>query len=274
MKNILIGSRALFVHNKNFKLKNDADWDIITDDADLKFKLNLDKIETSTYDFLNNYEFERYISDDKIIINGVELYPLSIKGLSVIKRSHLYRDYFFDKHITMYHKYLKNYAELDEEDFNILKRREYLTHEYFDKFKHPSLNKSVKDFFDDYVVKKYDHDYLHTLYSYYDKPLYMNMQRDFSRAWCEKDLWDSFSYENKCKCVAEETYVIATERFLVPSNWTDNCKLSYFKALRKVCTTLTSGWFRDFAIDEYPSILDLYDRQKFSYVKSVIGEYE
>ena len=41
---------------------------------------------------------------------------------------------------------------------------------------------------------------------------------------------------------------------------------------KKVCTTLTSGWFRDFAIDNYPEILKLYDHSKFEYVKNQLGE--
>ncbi len=277
-KILLIGSRALLFHKPDFKLKENADYDFISDYSsdELKVILNLNKIETTTYAFLNNYEFINYISENKfIIINGVKVYPVSLKGLAIIKRSHLYRDYFFDKHITMYHKYLcpkLNDFEYNVDDLKKINDRFELTKKEFDKFGNPNLNQSVKDFFDDSVVKKYDHDYLHVLFAYNDKPLYMSMQTDYNKAWCIKEMWDNFSYSDKCKCVAEETYVIATERFQVNSNWKEPSKLSYMKALKKVCTTLTSGWFRDFAIDNYPEILKLYDHSKFEYVKNQLGE--
>lgn len=271
MKILLVGSRALSYYSNDFKCKDDSDWDIICDDSDMKNKLDLNKVEVHSSNVLNNYELERYTSTSEyVIINGYKLHPVNLKGLSIIKRSHLYRDYFFDKHITMYHKHLKNHFILDNDDFRIYNEREKLTHELFDKFKHPSLNKSVEDFFDDYVTKKYNHDYLHELFKYKDEPMYKKMQRDYSKAWCEKDLWHSFTYEEKCMCVAEETYVIATERFLVPKNWNYSTKFSYLQSLKKVCTTLTSGWFRDFAIDEFPTIFSLYDENKFKGVKLIL----
>ena len=75
------------------------------------------------------------------------------------------------------------------------------------------------------------------------------------------------SYDDKLKCIAEETYVIAIERFLVPKDWKYPAKLAYMKALKKVCTTLCSGWFREFAICNYPQIVDLFDKQKILSVK-------
>jgi hypothetical protein len=132
----------------------------------------------------------------------------------------------------------------------------------------PSLKQSNDDFFDDFVDKVYDHDWLHELYSYNTRPMYEKLKKPdhLDQAWCEKDLWKALTLEEQCKCVAEECYVIATERFIVPSGLVFPSKLAYIKALTKVCTTLTSGWFRDFAIDNYPQVFGLYDRQKIETV--------
>ena len=46
--------------------------------------------------------------------------------------------------------------------------------------------------------------------------------------------------------------------------------LCYMKALKKVCTTLTSGWFRDFAIDHYPSVVRNFNKEKFNIVKAIL----
>ena len=130
---------------------------------------------------------------------------------------------------------------------------------------------SKTDFFDDAVKKIYDHDYLHTLVAFDSVPIYVKMLRDPSLAWCEKSVWDTFTDSEKTRCVAEETYVIAIERFMVPSNWKTPAKLAYMKALNKVCTTLCSGWFRDWAIDHYPDVLELFSHQKFSGVKQELS---
>lgn len=263
MKNLLIGSRAIKFNNSEFKLKDTADYDVISVDP-------IEGTEHHKADFLNNYDFERYALSDYIMYNGEKLYPLNGTGLSIIKRSHLWRDLSFNKHITMYHKYLADhFKNLSISDLKIYNDRLELTKKEFPQG-YPKLNKSVKDFFDDAVVKKYDHDLIHKLVAFDEEPLYTYMQRDPGLAWCNKDMWDMFTIEQKNKCVAEETMVIAIERFLVPSEWKHYTKLAYFKAIEKVCTTLTSGWFRDHAIDNYPEIINLYDENRILNIKPLL----
>lgn len=134
---------------------------------------------------------------------------------------------------------------------------------------------SNDDFFDDNVDKVYDHDYLHELFAFGERPMFEKLKQEdnFDKAWCEKDLWDNLTLEEKCQCAAEETYVISAERFLIPSDWKFAPRRAYFRALHKVCTTLTSGWFRDFAIDNYPRIVNLYETRRFHRVKTIL-EFE
>lgn len=263
-KNYLIGSRALALQVGEFNIKENTDYDVISAKPIPGFEFH-DQF------LLNNSEFDSYTLPDPIIIKGVPVYPINLKGLAIIKRSHLWRDLKFDRHIAMYHHHLaKHLTDMTDEDNRILNDRIKLSYKQFEDYRPISLKKTVEEFFDDAVDKKYDHDYLHELMSYHDRPLYTHLQYDSSMAWCEKELWDKLSYDDKCKCVAEETYVIAIERFMVPSNWTHYTKLSYIKALQKVCTTLTSGWFRDFAIDNYPQIINLFDIDKFNNAKLVL----
>lgn len=262
MTNYLIGSRAI-AHHTNIKLSTKSDIDVISDEPIPGFEFH-DK------SFLNNSIFcTHYSTNDVITINGIDVIPINMKGLGIIKRSHLWRDLKFDRHIAMYHHHLSEHMILNEFDQSILEQRIQLSYKEFDN-KYPKLNKTVSEFFDDFVVKKYDHDYLHELVAFNDKPMYTKMQTDPSRAWCEKLLWDTFTYEEKCQCVAEETYVIAIERFLVPTDWKHYTKLAYVKSLHKVCTTLTSGWFRDFAIDNYPYIFNLFDNEKLKNIKNML----
>jgi hypothetical protein len=254
--NVLIGSRALH-HWKplDFHIKETTDWDVISKDA-------IPGTEHHPWNFLNNSKMVEFATDDTIEFNGHILNVMSMEGLAIIKRSHLHRNLSFDKHITHYHRHLIPFIS----DHPTLQERIQLTQEEFKNW-HPKLNQSVEKFFDDAVVKIYNHDYLHTLFAYEDEPLYRKMQRDFSLAWCERDMWEKFTHDQKVKCIAEETMVIATERFIVPSNWEYNYLRAFHASLTKVCTTLTSGWFRDYAIDHYPDVLALFDRKKFDEVR-------
>lgn len=260
---VLIGSRALAYWNPELKIKDTTDWDIISDEP-------IEGSEWHNPRFLNNAKLAFYYgSHHKVNFNGHELNVMNLRGLSIIKRSHLWRNLSFQKHITHYHKYIPEKYKcinLSVADKGFLQQRIEMTMKEFPQG-HPSLKKSVDDFFDDYVTKKYNHDYLHELVAYHDKPLYTQLQRDSTMAWCEKDLWDNLSVDDKIKCVAEETQVIAIERFLVPKDWNYPVRHAYIKALDKVCTTLCSGWFRDWAIDYYPQVFDLCDTMKFENIR-------
>lgn len=271
MQPVLIGSRALAYWNPEMKLKPDTDWDVIS-------YAHHEGCEVHDPDFLNNKQMLDYSSNRIVKLpdgtNATVMFPL---GLAIIKRSHLWRNLSFDKHITMYHKFgladlIKEFGKTDivQKD---LQARIDMTKKAFPQ-RNPNLMQTKEDFFDDAVTKKYDHDYLHELFAYYDKPLYTRMLRDKNLAWCNKDQWETFTHEDQLKCVAEETYVIAAERFLIPNNWNFPSKLAYMKALTKVCTTLTSGWFRDKAIDFYPEIVNLYDKKKFHVVQSKLSVIE
>ena len=81
------------------------------------------------------------------------------------------------------------------------------------------------------------------------------MQRDITLAKCEKDMWNRFTFENKCKCVLEEAYVIALERKVLPgifgkASWVSSNEALEW-ALMRICTNLCSGWFRQFATDYF-----------------------
>ncbi len=264
MKNLLIGSRALEYWSPDFKARDNSDWDII---SEFKIVDDTRRIEWHDCNIVGNYDIDRYASDEYIEIAGQRVYIINPIGLAIIKRSHLWRNLSFQKHITHYHKHLAKYRSMfTQADELVLDKRTKLTMATYPQG-HPSLKKSVEDFFDDYVEKKYNHDYLHELVAYHDKPLYTQLQRDASSAWCDKDLWNKLSNDDKIKCVAEETQVIAIERFLVPHNWDYPIRHAYIKALDKVCTTLCSGWFRDFAIDNYPKVFELCDTMKFENIR-------
>lgn len=262
-KAILIGSRALNYWYPAITLLPTTDWDIVS-----LSEVVGEGIEWHALDILNNKDLYKYVSSSNTIEHeGMILYILSLKGLSLVKRSHLHRDLKFDRHIAHYWKYLeKESCNWEESDLEFLSTRTTMTKKAYPQCQ-SNLTKEVGSFFNDAVKRKYNHDYLHSLFAYEEKPMYTKLQLNPKLAKCEEDLWNKLSYEQKVQCVAEETQVIATERFLVPKDWDYPAKAAYMKALQKVCTTLTSGWFRDFALDNYPSVVQMFSRNKFNEVQ-------
>ncbi len=262
--NLLVGSRALAFWDESFKVKEDTDWDVISHEP-------LAGCEWHRLDILNNFRMLNYASRYTIKgPNDVELQIMTPQGLAIMKRSHLWRNLSFGKHITHYHKHLAHFVDyFSAYDFEVLEERTQLTHEQYPQ-KHPKLNVPVDEFFDDYVTKKFNHDWLHEVVAYHQQPLYKSLQNDVESAWCKLDLWKKLSYKDKVLCVTEEVTVIAVERFLVPTDWQTPAKLAFMKSLEKVCTTLCSGWFRDFAIDNYPQIVQEFSQERFLGIKQTI----
>ena len=65
--------------------------------------------------------------------------------------------------------------------------------------------------------------------------------------------------------------VIALERYLIPMI-SKNQETSYNSALIRICTTLSKGWFRQFAVDNYPQLSNL-DKDLLSISRDVIDKY-
>lgn len=265
MKNLLIGSRALAFWSPELKLKDSTDYDVISDEP-------IEGTEWHDPKCLDNYIMERYASDIFTYINGHKVYVVNMKGLAIIKRSHLWRNLNFQKHITQFHKYglYEQYCNFSSSEITDYLIREVLTEEKF-PLPNPPLNKTKDEFFDDGIYRRYDHDYLHKLVACYKKPLYRKLQTSEDEVKCHGDKWEFLTHVMKLECVAEEVYVTALERFICVDNPIAH-KLAYIKSLDKVCTTMCSGWFRDFAIDNYPSIIALFNNKKINSVLKELGE--
>lgn len=268
---MLIGSRALKMYLPDFRVRPDADWDIIgykESEKTYRRQHNIpdeDHVEIHPFTELNNGKVWNFLGD--------ALGVATLETLYVLYRSHAWRDRKAEATLIKLHKYIiPNMGVISKTGQKLLTERIDLTKKAYGRG-NPNLNQSNMDFFDDVVDKVYDHDFLHELYAYNNQPMYelLKYPEKESLAWCEKDLWDKLTYDQQIKCVCEETYVIATERFMVPNNWKYSLPVAFNKALLKVCTTLTSGWFRDFAIDNYITILDNFDRDKMLVVKEYLS---
>lgn len=244
----LIGSKAF---NYWFGENRENDFDIVTDeqiDSNPSLKVDVAPNDLPLFTVCERYNSGKTL--DTPIGPAIIVSPV---GLMLIKRSHLHRPIEFSKHIRDYH-FLKQRLEPDSE-YGIL--LETLTAKTKEKYgdKTPKLNKSKQEFFDDYVTKIYDHDDIHRWTCYYDEPIYERLKSNKTTVWCEKSKWNELSHDDKIKCVREEAFVIAIERYLLVKEKYPE-RFAFANAVGRICTTLCSGWFRDFAIENWPEIME------------------
>jgi len=124
-------------------------------------------------------------------------------------------------------------------------------------YKHPKLGVGKGEFFDGAmtgVEQKYDHDSLHEAVAIGDRPAYEYFKPCFSEVMCSKELFDASSDYVKLCAVAEESYVLALERSLIPYPNGKTPEEAFKMALMKVCTSITSGWFREWAWEHYDEV--------------------
>lgn len=139
--------------------------------------------------------------------------------------------------------------------YQIYKKREKETYTYA----HPKLKQAKDSFFvKDESFYVWDHDDIHRAVATFHKPAYLYFKPDDSEVMVDKGMWDSCHEEIKLAAGLEESYVLAIERSLVPHPGVLTPKQAFTKALEKVCTSITSGWFREYCWENYDKIMDLY----------------
>jgi hypothetical protein len=122
--------------------------------------------------------------------------------------------------------------------------------------KAPVLNQNKSTFFNENVPYLYDHDTIHEAVKHLYKPAYRYYMQDNAEVMSDKTKFESCSDIVKLYGVLEEAYVLALERAVIPHQ-TEH-KKAFDIALEKVCTTITSGFFREYAWENYDNVQKLY----------------
>ncbi len=177
--------------------------------------------------------------------------------LSLIKRSHLYWAVHWQKNIEDYHV-LKLHAEhFDKQEITpeLQEFYEMRLAENTKKFgkNRVNLNMSNDDFFkkSQKIGRRFVHDDIHEAVKYGEQPLYKVCKVDQDKANLSEPIFRLLDRESQLNLVREETMVIALERQVIPKDYMVDYADAYLYALSRICTNLTAGWFRDFAIENY-----------------------
>jgi hypothetical protein len=178
--------------------------------------------------------------------------------LLMIKLSHRYK-----KNSVHFHKTMNDIRMLREMGANvnkkklkaILRKREEETYTY----SHPSLMQNKREFFQEVdTFYKYEHDDIHVAVAVDGQPAYTKFSKDGQEVAVDKAKWKELDLRTQLLAGLEESYVLAIERSLVPHPNVLTPDQAFLKALEKVCTSITSGWFRQFCWENYDNIVSLH----------------
>ncbi len=137
-------------------------------------------------------------------------------------------------------------------------------------YRHPSLKVMKGDFFKgDGVRYVYDHDDIHVAVAHWGRndarpaaratPAYTLYMREGAEVDCDRERFEALPTQIRLWGVLEEAQVLALERSQIPFRGQVTPRWSFDKALMKVCTSITSGWFREFAWEHYDRVQEMYE---------------
>lgn len=288
---ILVGSRAIRLHCSEFR--NPVDWDFVAsrDEALQLFRQHRssiagfvpNKIGTKYQCRLTDgtrveLELQEEVPSAQVLASlPMDEVPVELLGsmvvrlpslstLLLLKKSHLIIPAHWWKNIADYH-WLKGRVEqsstIEELRFYDLRRKEAEARSK----RRINLNMSNEAFFDKSqksVSRVYDHDSIHHSICFYDEPLHNRMRPDPKKAATSLKLFRKMPHLDQIRAVQEEAMVIALERIIIPALQTsviltaDTIETAYRWAIMRISTTLTKGWFRDFAIEHHPEVVSLH----------------
>ena len=194
-----------------------------------------------------------------------EVVYANVDTLYMLKMSHRYK-----KNSPHFLKTMKDIQIFREEgacipDYDLYEARMEATYGY----SHPNLRRTKDEFFitSGDLKYEYDHDSLHQAVAHLPRPMYTYYAVDGEQVLSDRSKFEGLSsdYERNLG-VIEEAYVLALERSVIPFG--TNQDVAFYMALEKVCTSITSGWFREWAWEHYNDVVRIYqmDNAVVSYV--------
>jgi len=233
INSLITGSVAAYHWFPDFRIPNDVDF---------ISKTSIHSSKPSQFNVESHWE-EPF---SKIIQYNVDPVFVDPEFLLTLKMSHFQWDIKWDKTKSDI-MFLKNKGiKYNEELYLELVEHWKTVH----KKKSVNLKQSVDTFFDDYVDRIYDHETVHSVVAFNDKPMHEVIRPDKDSVWCDKKLFDVLPETHKIHCFLEELIVTAIERGRLKAGCKKSEKLiAVNKAYKSLVTSMTSGWFTDFMID-------------------------
>lgn len=248
---ILVGSKAAKIHIPTFCEGNDVDY------------WSLEKLWNCDSSIIPK-EIVPLFEHDSLVNRCATL-----NDLLTIKLSHLPYDILWKKHLNDYLMFKKHGAQINQALYVALQQHWENVH---GNKSFLSLYRTKDNFFDDYVEKEQEHDYLHELVAHPNKPMYIQCLQDGQEVMIDWDKFLAMPFEQQVKMFREEINVIAAERWLIPTK--DSGKITfreaYSKSLHKTVTALTKGRASRFLCENIEEFIRP-NRKEVEYMFSVLN---
>ena len=248
---ILVGSKAAKIHIPTFREGNDVDY------------WSLEKLWNCDSSIIPK-EIVPLFEHDSLVNRCATL-----NDLLTIKLSHLPYDIQWKKHLNDYLMFKKHGAQINQALYVALQQHWENVH---GNKSFLSLYRTKDNFFDDYVEKEQEHDYLHELVAYPDKPVYSRCLQEGQEVMIDWDKFLAMPFEQQVKMFREEINVIATERWLLPTKKSGKITFreAYSKSLHKTVTALTKGKASRFLCENIEEFIRP-NRKEVEYMFSVLN---
>ena len=250
---VLVGSNAARLWIPEFRIGKDIDW------------WSTEVVHGENFDTCVIPKNILKLMEEGSLIGGVA----TVNDLITIKLSHLPYDIQWKKHLNDYLVFKKHGAKINQELYVALQQHWERVH---GNKPHLSLYRTKDSFFDDYVPKEHEHDYLHELVAYPNKPVYRQCLQDGQEVMIDWDKFISMSFEQQVRMFREEINVIATERWLLPTKDSGKItfRVAYSKSLHKTVTALTKGKASRFLCENIEEFIRP-NRKEVEYMFSVLN---
>lgn len=300
---LLIGSRATKYHFSDFRNPKDYDFiaskyeaerflsdfkytDVSSHPKKLRAKVELNNKRASLFEFdLTDYypssriiyHTDRYYSynDEKL---GTSYYIASVETLYLLKRSHICFNIHWQKSIAdmLYLKQYININNLNQEWYDTFNLR---FQEIKDRVKYKERNFDISnsDFFkvsEKMVNRLLPHDNIHYATCFFDRPLFMTVKDDLSKAAMSEAKVNALSHDQKIKLIQEECMALTIERYILPcvkNNKPYNASEAYAAIAGKMVYNYLPMFLKLFAADNFLEILDLKIDYVDKFFKNVKG---
>lgn len=226
---MLIGSQAIRHNHPDF-YRECKDFDYAY----------FDKNDTSKSEKGKEYYYIPFLTFQEIIDMN-ELYTLKV--------SHSIRDINFGKH-------LRDICFLKSKGHVIIPDLLEILLQYWNSIhgirRLPDFDKPNDEFFKDHIQREYNHDQLHELVKFGERPVFESVKYDLTLAKVEADLFNNLEFYEKINLVLEEAFVIALERYVFPKKCPYH--IAFQNAMRDLITRLFPEWLAIWSLDNYQEI--------------------
>lgn len=167
--------------------------------------------------------------------------------LHTLKVSHAYWDIHWDKTMFDIHMFQQKGAGFDQELHDRLVTMWTSVH----GAKKVNMAQTVDTFWNDAVLRRYDHEWLHRQVAFHGAPLHERVRPDLTSTWVSRELFDALPFELQCDLALEEILTTAIERADLMLQSSKSERLSAVKRAHfLLCTSMTKGWFAQFLVQQ------------------------